>query len=382
MPDHSPVAPPRLRLGALGARFAVAAGFILAICATAGASQAQSLATPFSQGNVPLASLASQVQYTIDMSSLPARPRLIVEATPDAAHADMQLELQISNCTLDNPVAPGSSFFCPSPVSTPNAGLQTVSYDAFFCETAATIPAYPGETCRVTVRALNFGAAPAPATFNVVIRGDTIVPTSTVSTNVVPPTPVNDDIPTTTAQYFNEGQNFRWIYDLDGDKVLVTPIQGRCEWSPPGGFLINMPYTYQYQGNPTYHGLDCCTWQISSSTGVTGTGQALFFINVDSSLPANQPPDSDIDGIKNLCDNCPTVPNGPLFGTCTSGPRTGSTCRSNQECNNFPCSLSQDDADRNGTGDACPEPGLAAMLGAGLAALHALGARRRTRARA
>ena len=184
MPAHSHAAPPRPLLGARRARFAVAAGFILAICAAAGAIQAQLLATPFSQSNVPLASLASQVQYTIDMSSLPARPRLIVEAIPDAAHADMELELQISNCTIDNPVAPGSTFFCPSPVSTPNEGLQTVSFDAFFCETATTIPAYPGETCRVTVRALDFGAAGAPATFNVAIRGDTIVPTSTTSAEV------------------------------------------------------------------------------------------------------------------------------------------------------------------------------------------------------
>jgi len=572
------------RIAPLACSAGIALGLFLGL---AGSAQAQTVATPFTQTGVPLASLASEVVYTVDLETLPGRPRMLVEATPDASHPDMELELEVLNCTLENPV---TSFFCPaSTVSTPNEGPQSVEYVPWRCEVATTVPAYVGETCEVRIRALDFGSAGAPATFDVTIRGESMPPTSTVEVEVTasvqsatisaakdttlyqanpgasnglgesfwtavatasnarhglaafnvqasvpagatildawleltvlartgtpgfavhavprhpsilwtegnanaagdessPPTPlggaatwshrnwfsagaqgpwttaggdrdpaplatasptqdglltiasaalldhvraiyastasydglllvpttgsvriasaehltvasrprlvvqyaaptapIEDFIPTTTTEYFNEGQNFRWIYDLDADNVLLTPVDGRCEWTPPGGFLINIPYTYQYLGSPTYQGLDCCSWQMGSTTGVTGAGQAIFYINLDSSNPANQPGDLDLDGLKDLCDNCPTVPNGPLRGTCTTGPSTGSTCRSNQECGSGQtCSLAQDDADLDGDGDACvPEPELGGLLAAGLSALAGL-ARNRGRAR-
>jgi hypothetical protein len=560
--------------------------------ASATANIAGAVATPFTQSNVPLNNLASEVSYTVDFSTLPLRPTLIVEAAPDAAHADMELELEVTNCDLDYPnefkrCDQDPTFGVPR-LSDRNTGAQSVDFQPWKCGgLEINSPPYVGKSCQVKVRALDFGTSGAPATFDITIRGETSVPTSTVSSEITstlqsasipaakdttlyqsstgasngqgesfwtstatasnalhslmafdvqanvpagativdaqlelsvlatagtpafqvyavprnpsvawvegnanaagdestPPTALNNaatwshrqwfsagalgpwstaggdrdptslrnvtvtqtgllvvsgnnllqhvrtlhtntttydgmllfplsggirfasaenttaalrprlvvqyylpttlegvDIPTTTSEFFNEGQDFRWIYDLDEDNVLITPVLGRCEWSPPGGFLIFMPYTYQYQGNPAYHGLDCCTWQIGSRTGVTGTGQAIFYINTDSSLPANQPGDLDLDGIKDLCDNCQTVPNGPLLGTCTSGPSTGSTCLSNQQCGDFPCSLAQDDDDLNGSGNACvPEPGLGAMLASGLVALAALERRRRSR---
>jgi hypothetical protein len=67
--------------------------------------------------------------------------------------------------------------------------------------------------------------------------------------------------------------------------------------------------------------------------------------------------DDDNDGIINEIDNCPNQPNGPLLGTCISGPKEKAgiaTCISNANCNpNGFCSMNQEDADGDGTGDLC-----------------------------
>ena len=70
--------------------------------------------------------------------------------------------------------------------------------------------------------------------------------------------------------------------------------------------------------------------------------------------------DRDADAILDYLDNCPDNPNGPLLGTCTSGPREKigiATCTSNAECNpNGFCSKNQEDIyppGGNGIGDAC-----------------------------
>lgn len=584
----------RSRLRATGLRAAAALVLsALALIGSPSATNAQAVSTPFTANNVALNSLSSSITYTVDLATLPARARLIAEATPDAGHADMQLELQISNCTLVNPNTGTDPYFCPSPISTPNPGLQTVQYDTWVCEYDDTPPIYAGETCQVTVRPLSFGSAGAPATFDLVIRGETIVPSSTidvelVSTNQiatipaikdttlyqanpsssngqgqafwtstgtananlhallafdiaanvpagativdaslelnvlatggatpsfrifpvtrdpavawvegsavpsaddsVPPTPVNNaatwshrqwhpanpqgpwataggdgvlpslrnltvtqtgllviesanlveyvrslhadpaafdgmqifplsgairfasaehataslrprllveyfvpvstpsgaDLPVGTGPYFNEGQNFRWLYDLDNDQeVAGVEAQGTCRWAAQGQGDQSFPYSYTFEGNSSYAGLDCCVWQIGSILGVTGTGQAIFYINVDASLPANQPADADADGIKDLCDNCPSQANGPLRGSCTTGTTIGASCRSNQECpGGGSCSLAQEDVDRDGIGNVCvPEPSSGAMLTAGLSAIAALAAQRGRSAR-
>ncbi len=336
------------------------------------------VSVPFTQNDLLLSSLASEVSYTVLLSSLPLRPELIADAVPDDGYLDMALQVEISGCTLVNPF--GS---CPAErISPPGTGPRSVSYEPYRCIVPnANGSNYVGHTCNVKVRATSFGSAGAPARFDLTIRGITEVPTSTISASVTTSAPsVAASIPTSTASFVNEGQNFRWIYDLDRDDVLFTPVVGRCEVTNNGG--NSMPYTYQFQGNPTYQGLDCCTWQIDSSTGVTGTGQAIFYINVDSSIPANQPGDLDLDGIKNLCDNCPTTPNGPLLGTCISGSKAGSLCRSNPQCINGPCSLSQDDLDLNGVGNACvPEPGLGTGIVVAWMGLTALAQRRARRTR-
>ncbi|MBY0400760.1 hypothetical protein K2X89_10720, partial [Myxococcota bacterium] len=136
---------------------------------------------PFSQSNVTLGSLGSQVSYTVALSSLPERPVLIAEATADATHPDMTLQVEISGCTLVNPL--GS---CSAPFPGTGTGRATTRWDVYRCVLGQTypVPQYVGKTCNVSVRATSFGSAGAPASFNLVIRGETVVPTGTSSNSI------------------------------------------------------------------------------------------------------------------------------------------------------------------------------------------------------
>ena len=77
-------------------------GGTLALLVMLSAAQASSqLALPVTAPSAQLASLASQLVYTIDLGTLPTRPVLVVEVTPDAAHPDMQLVIDINNFVGD-----------------------------------------------------------------------------------------------------------------------------------------------------------------------------------------------------------------------------------------------------------------------------------------
>lgn len=191
------------------------------------------------------------------------------------------------------------------------------------------------------------------------------------------------DIDSGVVSFTDEGDNFRWIYDEDEDDILITAIGGVCEVAEQQPGQQNyLPYTYGYDG-PAYTGVDCCTWQVDSdASGTVGAGQALFFHNVDASDPANFPPDTDGDGIVDLCDNCPAMPNGPAMGVCVGPGGVGAMCQSDLGCSAGEiCELSQQDADLDGYGNPCavPEPGFGAGMFAGMLILAGLRGRDRVR---
>lgn len=66
--------------------------------------------------------------------------------------------------------------------------------------------------------------------------------------------------------FIGEGENFRWVYDGEQDDILFTAIGGRCEETAfdEGQGLLTVPYSYSYEGDSDYVGLDCCTWPIES----------------------------------------------------------------------------------------------------------------------
>jgi parallel beta-helix repeat protein len=70
-------------------------------------------------------------------------------------------------------------------------------------------------------------------------------------------------------------------------------------------------------------------------------------------------PDTDNDGFTDDEDNCPTKPNGPDLGTCSSGSdKPGITCTSDADCvegcsSNGLCIKDQRDTDGDGFGDVC-----------------------------
>jgi len=82
----------------------------------------------------------------------------------------------------------------------------------------------------------------------------------------------------------------------------------------------------------------------------------LLFIVMSSSVHAVD--DSDNDGVINTEDNCPTTPNGPVYGSCFGGAHDGEACTSDDHCakeigDPFVCNMNQEDEDRDGIGNVC-----------------------------
>ena len=63
--------------------------------------------------------------------------------------------------------------------------------------------------------------------------------------------------------------------------------------------------------------------------------------------------DTDNDGIPDIEDNCPNVPNGPLQGSCFGAPGCQGPCLSHEECSGCACIGEQWDQDEDGIGNLC-----------------------------
>lgn len=147
-------------------------------------ASAQVVPLPFSATGVTLSSAQPEVVFTVDLDTLPVRPRLISNVTPDAPFFDMEVETEWL-CDLEcfdyslytgDPSCqdPENCVFCESPDSC--ISDTEVKLDVYECS-----PNGPraGMTCDVYVRAVSFGGNGSPATVNVEIFGETIPPTDT-----------------------------------------------------------------------------------------------------------------------------------------------------------------------------------------------------------
>lgn len=390
---------------------ALVVSVLLLVALYAEVANAQAQALPYSATNVPLSSGSNTFSVKLDMKTAPDRPQLRFIATPDAAHANMTLEIHIDNSDVTGvpddgcPTALFGSF-CQdffagaAPISwTSSSAPGAVEWvaDIWRCIPAPRDEDTAGENpeCKVEVTATSFGSGGSPATFNLQILGETSPVTGTVQEVVNPAGgSTTGTIETPRVPFMTDVGNFRWIYDEDQpeDNVVETfhPVSqaqlGICQAFPgvapedePTDIFGGIPYSYTYVGSPSYVGFDCCTWQVDSESGTTGSGQALWYVNLGLGA---EPPDSDGDGFFDPCDNCVNVPNGPFIGTCVTqdGSTVGGPCMSNQQCSGGQfCSMAQEDDDFDPeAGLVClPEPGATALLASGVLCLVALDRRRR-----
>ena len=130
---------------------------------------------PILASNVVLTSTATVRTYTVDLGTLPTRPALVVEVTPDGAHPNMQLQVEATNW-LNGPGAPG---VCPDATTSivSSSGPGAVKFVNFTVQNCDPRPgAFAGATVEIRIRALNFGSSSAPASVAVEIRGETRPP--------------------------------------------------------------------------------------------------------------------------------------------------------------------------------------------------------------
>jgi subtilisin family serine protease len=118
-------------------------------------------------------------------------------------------------------------------------------------------------------------------------------------------------------------------------------------WSDKPEWTAAQVKAQLYSSADNIDGLACN----SAYSGLLGTGR----INAFNAISI----DSDMDGLPDYDDNCPTKPNGPNLGTCSvSSDKAGYPCNSNADCSmgcssSGECQKNQEDTDTDGVGDVC-----------------------------
>jgi hypothetical protein len=244
---------------------------------------------------------AFDVPFEID--ALPPRPLLYAYATGTPATLTAQLTLA---CTGGTPHP--STFFCGTdPLGTTifeNSNDGLILNQVYLCYLedpdepggpVTTADALAGATCSLGVTSQG-----GTGTLRLVVDSATDGPKAgskllAVGGTTTAPTP--DEIP-----FVQEGHDYRFL-----DAGAGPPTFGVCQFQTPEPTdFMEISYTPAVPGP----GWDCCTFQYEGADGLLSeVGQLM--VNVSTIPP---PPDDDMDGFLDPCDNCLNLPNDQFDG--------------------------------------------------------------------
>ena len=126
-----------------------------------------------------------------------------------------------------------------------------------------------------------------------------------------------------------------------------------------------IPHTFPARCRPIIGRLLLPTRQVDLAWGVAFGVYGVVYSNPKSygdyvrAVRGGQCDDTDLDGVCDNEDNCPTTPNGPNLGICTAtSDKPGITCTSDADCvegcsSNGLCIKDQRDEDSDNHGDVC-----------------------------
>lgn len=158
------------------------------------------------------------------------------------------------------------------------------------------------------------------------------------------------------ALYQDDASNFPDETPVTTTNLMDAVVYGTGDATDEGLLVLLNPDELQLDEdgntNKNYESLQ----RIPDGSGGT-RNTSRFFACTPTPDAANQCDtyDADQDGLLDVEDNCPSIPNGPVRGICING-ILGATCVSSEECvpDGF-CSMNQEDSDLDGVGDACDD---------------------------
>lgn len=194
--------------------------------------------------------------YRIDLDTLPPRPVLIVELTPNIAFEDAEFEIRLENWVgASNGGGPGCHDSATVLVETEESGPVTLTDLLFTCDPDPDT--FNAGEVDVVVRALSFGAAGAPAQVDISIYATTRVATNTllfeVDTDLSPQTVQFSSYKDTTIYGAAPGaSNGRGTLMWAGTQVTPTGAPPFFSWSREPlrpllafGFVDEIPFNAQ-----------------------------------------------------------------------------------------------------------------------------------------